>query len=440
MPIDNAPVHETLIDEAPALESSSKTELMERVKNLQSALEVSRKEQMALQALFTKERLAKIEHFAKISHELRSPLNSILLLCNVLTQNNVHNLTPQQKENIIAINAAGKDLLYIINDMVDQSTKENQVLKVYLKTVFTHELMSSLESVYTAQFEQKKIAFSIKNHCAHSFSIVSDPNKVVQILRNLLSNAYKYTPEGGKVEMQLSHSNENFIIDVIDSGPGLTIEEQQTIFNPFILGEEGMKNKGASLGLGLSIAKKIADSLHATLSFKSIDGTGSTFTLALPIHMQSPSSAIQLQPSISPEKTRPEKMPQPLPLVNTPTSTQKVTPYPLKNKKIMLVERNLSIIYFFRKVLLTYGAELTHAFDIPEALACLKLSPSIDLVLCSYYEGYTPKELQTHFSPHQIPLVTLPITQTGEAPVDTETLLFQLETSLRQIYPTRLET
>jgi signal transduction histidine kinase len=418
MTIDAVPTDETPTREALLLESLSKTELMERVKNLQSALEVSRREQIATQALFTKERLGKIEHFAKISHELRSPLNSILLLCNVLTQNNPYNLTQQQKENIIAINAAGKDLLYIINDMIDQSTRENQAPKINHKTFFVYELLHCMQYVYVAQFEQKKVSFSIKNHCENSYAITSDPNKIIQILRNLLSNAYKYTPEGGCVEMKLSHSLEHFMIEVIDSGPGMTIEEQQTIFSPFILGEEGLKNKGESLGLGLSIAKKIAEALEATLTLKSIEGIGSTFTFSLP-NRTPLSTALPLSESsicVTQAST---------PIASPP---QKTIQHPLKHKKIMLVEHHLSTIYLFRKTLLTYGAELTHVFDVVEACHCLKLSQNIDLVICSYYEGYTPKQLQACFEAFHVPLIAL--AQPGER-ADTAVLLSQLELYLK---------
>ncbi|MBD7976998.1 response regulator [Serpens gallinarum] len=227
----------------------------------------------------------KSEFLANMSHELRTPLNSSLILAKLLSDNPQGNLTAEQVKYADSIHAAGKDLLLLINDILDLSKVEAGKLDLRLEPVNLARLAETLCGLFAPLAEQKGLQFEVRCASDLPISVTTDGQRLEQVLKNLLSNACKFT-EQGKVLLSIERDGDQHLrFAVTDTGPGIEASQQLLIFEAFRQGE-GPRPQGGT-GLGLSISRELARLLQGELSLVSEPGHGSCFTLRLPLVRQS---------------------------------------------------------------------------------------------------------------------------------------------------------
>jgi CheY-like chemotaxis protein/CHASE3 domain sensor protein len=225
----------------------------------------------------------KSEFLANMSHELRTPLNSSLILARLLAENQQGNLTEEQVKFANTIHSAGNDLLNLINDILDISKVEAGKLEVYAEEIPVVRLMESLNGTFEPAATQKGLSFSVHIEGDAPPSIVTDRQRVEQVLKNLLSNALKFT-DAGQVSLTIRRgTGDSILFAVADSGIGIASEHQQTIFEAFRQGDGTTSRRFGGTGLGLSISRELAALLGGSIDVASVPGKGSTFTLALPV-------------------------------------------------------------------------------------------------------------------------------------------------------------
>jgi HAMP domain-containing protein/CheY-like chemotaxis protein len=238
----------------------------------------------------------KSEFLANMSHELRTPLNSILILGQQLAENVDTNLTPRQVEFASTIHAAGTDLLHLISDILDLSKIESGTVTVESEEISFAHLRENMERSFRHEAERRHLEFSIDFAENLGRALTTDPKRLQQILKNLLSNAFKFTDHGsvrmrGKVT-SAGWSKGHPVLDaapiviafeVVDSGIGISAEKQKIVFEAFQQADAGTSRKYGGTGLGLAISREIAGLLGGELRLDSDVGKGSTFTLYLPL-------------------------------------------------------------------------------------------------------------------------------------------------------------
>lgn len=224
----------------------------------------------------------KSEFLANMSHELRTPLNSSLILAKLLADNDHGNLTPDQVRYAETIYAAGNDLLTLINDILDLSKIEAGRFDIHPETVNVPCLLTLLQRSFEATAQAKGIAFRIEVSPSTPKTIVSDGNRLQQILRNLISNAVKFTERGEVAVVVHPIEGDRIAFEVRDTGIGIAEEKQALVFEPFTQADGTTSRQYGGTGLGLSIARQLALLLGGDLRLESTLGKGSTFTLTVP--------------------------------------------------------------------------------------------------------------------------------------------------------------
>jgi len=237
----------------------------------------------------------KSEFLANMSHELRTPLNSVLILGQQLSENPDGNLTPKQVEFARTIHGAGTDLLNLISDILDLSKIESGTVSVDAEEVFFASLLDMVARPFRHEAENRRLSFEIYSDPGLATSMVTDSKRLQQVLKNLLSNAFKFT-EQGNVRLSVSSpdsgwsedhpvlSNSASIIafEVSDTGVGIPVEKQRIIFEAFQQADAGTSRKYGGTGLGLAISRELATLLGGEIQLRSTVSRGSTFTLYLP--------------------------------------------------------------------------------------------------------------------------------------------------------------
>jgi CheY-like chemotaxis protein/CHASE3 domain sensor protein len=224
----------------------------------------------------------KSDFLANMSHELRTPLNSSLILAKLLADNREGNLTDEQVQYAETIRAAGNDLLALINDILDLSKIEAGHTEVRPDSVMLSTLVEELRRIVQPIAQQKKLEFHASLAAGCPATIETDRQRLEQILKNLLSNALKFT-EVGAVTLEVSSSPGGRVAFVVnDTGIGIPEQQQQMVFEAFRQADGTTNRKYGGTGLGLSIARKLTRILGGDLHLASEVGRGSTFTLTLP--------------------------------------------------------------------------------------------------------------------------------------------------------------
>jgi len=237
----------------------------------------------------------KSEFLANMSHELRTPLNSILVLGQQLSDNPDGNLTPKQVEFSRTIHGAGTDLLNLISDILDLSKIESGTVSVDAQEVFFGSLLDMVARPFRHEAENRKLSFEVVADPHLARSLVTDSKRLQQVLKNLLSNAFKFTAQGG-VRLSVSQvpggwSENHPVLDsagaviafeVSDTGIGIPLEQQRIIFEPFQQADASTSRKYGGTGLGLAISRELASLLGGEIQLRSAPGKGSSFTLYLP--------------------------------------------------------------------------------------------------------------------------------------------------------------
>jgi signal transduction histidine kinase/HAMP domain-containing protein/CheY-like chemotaxis protein len=225
----------------------------------------------------------KSEFLANMSHELRTPLNSLLILSRLLADNGDGNLSPQQVEFATTIHSAGNDLLALINDILDLSKVEAGKMELDLGPVALADVCEDVERSFRPVAEEKGLEFTIVIDDALPASIVTDEQRLQQVLRNLLSNAFKFTPNGTVALTVARDAEERISFGVADSGVGIAADKLASIFESFQQADGTTSRKYGGTGLGLSISREISRLLGGEIQVTSAVGEGSRFTLILPL-------------------------------------------------------------------------------------------------------------------------------------------------------------
>ncbi|PYR95575.1 MAG: hybrid sensor histidine kinase/response regulator, partial [Acidobacteria bacterium] len=281
------------------------------VEQAKAALE-EKAEQLALTSKY------KSEFLANMSHELRTPLNSILILGQQLGNNPSGNLVPKQVEFAKNIHSAGTDLLTLINDILDLSKIESGTVTVEAEEITFRSLRDSVERTFHHLAEPKNLAFQIQIDNTLPRTFTTDPKRLQQILKNLLSNAFKFTSHG-HVKMRVEQVTSGWsadhpvlrfapaavAIEVADTGIGIAPEKQRLIFEAFQQADAGTSRKYGGTGLGLAISRELATLLGGEIRLASIPGQGSTFILYLPLTYTGPARVAIGSPSGQPAAVRP---------------------------------------------------------------------------------------------------------------------------------------
>ncbi|MEE4112434.1 MAG: response regulator [Desulfobacteraceae bacterium] len=238
----------------------------------------------------------KTEFMANMSHELRTPLNSILLLSRLLLENKEKNLTARQSEFAQTIHSAGEDLLNLINEILDLAKVESGKMEVALQAVRVQSIADAIQVSFAPLAEQRGIRFAVHVASDVPERLITDRKRVEQIVKNFLSNAFKFTAKGS-IRLEFTVSRELVIcrgaddtgdhgclaISVVDTGIGIPAAKQQMVFEAFQQVDGSTRRKYGGTGLGLSISRELARMLGGIITLESEDEQGSRFTLHLPI-------------------------------------------------------------------------------------------------------------------------------------------------------------
>jgi CheY-like chemotaxis protein/signal transduction histidine kinase/HAMP domain-containing protein len=244
----------------------------------------------------------KSDFLANMSHELRTPLNSILILGQQLGDNPERNLSPKQIEFARTIHAAGTDLLNLISDILDLSKIESGIVSVEAEEILFSNLLEMVARPFRHEAESRRLSFEISIDPTLGRSLTTDSKRLQQVLKNLLSNAFKFTAHGGirlsasavavgwtGAHPMLCGADGVVAFEVSDTGIGIPPEKQKIIFEAFQQADASTSRKYGGTGLGLAISRELANLLGGEIHLRSSPGSGSTFTLYLPLRYSGPS-------------------------------------------------------------------------------------------------------------------------------------------------------
>ena len=382
--------------------------LQETVKQLEN--EINEKEIIAEELRKAKETAdeaskAKSEFLSNMSHELRSPLNSMLILSQLLAENKTGNLTDEQVEIAQIVNSSGKDLLTMINDLLDLSKVEAAKMELQLGTFNLETFLEDIGRKFRVQAQEKELQFVTHISPDLPSEITTDPQRLSQIIRNLLSNAFKFTLKGEvrleaalpKPGMDFSRSrlapNETFMLSVSDTGIGIPESKKKLIFQSFTQADGSTSRKFGGTGLGLTISETFSRFLGGEIQLESQEGKGSTFSIFLPTHLEKKDTgsiktasankppAVQPasfdRPREKPDSTRPDIAPEP----DRGKTPSDVPDKVLDGLKILLVDDDMRNVFTFMHLFRTYNMTVIVGENGKKGLEKLKEHPDVSLII-----------------------------------------------------------
>lgn len=344
----------------------------------------------------------KTEFMANMSHELRTPLNSILLLSRLLLENKDKTLNAKQSEFAQTIHSAGEDLLHLINEILDLAKVESGKMEVELRAVQVQSIAKAMRVSFSPLAEQRGVAFTI--HVAPDVPerLFTDRKRIEQIVKNFLSNAFKFTAAGSiRLEIAVTreparchdagdnHDTGCLAISVVDTGIGIPANKHQMVFDAFQQVDGSTRRKYGGTGLGLSISRELARLLGGEITLESRTGRGSRFTLHLPI--------IPI-PDKEPAMIRSDPLSALALQADEPETSQGLEPVPddrhrnrlqamdkrrpvLKDRNVLLVDDDMRTVFAVSNILEDQGANVLTGKTGKESLDKLNCFPEIDLVL-----------------------------------------------------------
>ncbi|WP_285059088.1 hybrid sensor histidine kinase/response regulator [Pedobacter ginsengisoli] len=357
----------------------------------------------------------KSEFLANMSHELRTPLNSILILARILKENKPENLNEEQIKYAGVIHNAGTDLLTLINDILDLSKIESGKIDLTIEEVKPQSIKQDMEALFTELAKSKKIRFDVLLGHDLPGIILTDRSRLEQVIKNLLSNSFKFTPEHGQITFSITqaHKGHRFYSDrlngtpqkvlalaVKDSGIGIPEDKQRLIFEAFQQADGSTSRKYGGTGLGLSISKELASILGGEIQVQSEVNSGSTFTLFIP--EQHTANASQIAGYVSEENPQEPKIAPLIPnAATTPIKTHRL-------QTLLIVEDDQA----FAGILSDYASEkgfkpiLAYSGDKALELATSQLPDAIVLdIMLPVMDGWTIlKKLKSDVRTRHIPV------------------------------------
>ncbi len=354
---------------AQATELNEKAKLLE-VKNSEVELASRNLEEKAEQLQLISK--YKSEFLANMSHELRTPLNSLLILSKMLAENRGGNLTSEQVKFAQTVYSSGDDLLSLINEILDLSKVEAGKMPVEARDVLVSEIGDYLERTFSHVAEQKGIGFEVRTEGSASVRMFTDVERLQQILKNLLANAFKFTSQGEVsllIEQAANEKREAKMRFVVrDTGIGIPADKQKLIFEAFQQADGTTSRKYGGTGLGLTISREIAGLLGGSIDVVSSPGWGSTFTLTLPVAY---SGADQGEPGQTGSGYAGGTK------VHDPAATQES----FSGNTVLVVDDDLRNVFALRSMLESRGVHVVHAENGKIALEVLQTAPDVELVL-----------------------------------------------------------
>ncbi|MES9972130.1 MAG: ATP-binding protein [Candidatus Thiodiazotropha sp.] len=360
----------------------------------------------------------KSQFLANVSHELRTPLNSILLLSKMLNEA-PGNLTTEQRGQLQVIHEAGRDLRALIDNILDLSRIEAGKASISLQQIPIKLLVTDLIEMVKPQFDAKGLALTHEYADSLPETILSDQYKVRQILKNFLSNALKFTQQGGaklRIYMRPEETMHPLCFSVEDSGVGIPKSKHELIFEAFKQADGSTNRRFGGTGLGLSISRELAHLLGGEVSLESEEGAGAIFTLCLPLeldHNSLSSHQVELQTTQEPLLMQ-ERIP-----TLTITSQPEPLTIPFAGQRILVVDDDLQSLLALTPLLEDWGFEVTAAGDGQEAIDTLKDDPDFNIVLMDIMmpelDGYdTIRHIRSKMQLETLKVIVLSAKNTAE--------------------------
>ncbi|WP_031535100.1 MULTISPECIES: ATP-binding protein [unclassified Bacillus (in: firmicutes)] len=328
----------------------------------------------------------KSEFLANMSHELRTPLNSMLILSQMLVEKENENLNAKQIQYLQTIYFSGNELLRLINEILDLEKIETGMMEIIVEPVKMEEIQGCLKNQFAPIANKKKLDFSIKMAKEVPTFIETDAHRLNQVLKNLLSNAFKFT-EKGRVELsirlenstKLANANEGVVsFTVKDTGIGIPKEKMDIIFEPFKQADGTISRRYGGTGLGLSICKEITHLLGGRLEAISMEGMGSSFSIYLPTMGQKQKDAVLLNERLLKEESYQQTAAAKEEVIDIIHSNENAN---LKGKKVLIIDDDIRNIFSIHAALEEYNIDILYAENGRDGISLLEANPDVDLVL-----------------------------------------------------------
>jgi signal transduction histidine kinase/CheY-like chemotaxis protein/HAMP domain-containing protein len=333
----------------------------------------------------------KSEFLANMSHELRTTLNSLLILAKLLADNADQNLTDKQVEFARTIHSSGHDLLALINDILDLSKIEAGRMDVHPAPVAISEIVAEIDQAFRLVAEQKGLAFEVGVDPGVPESIVTDRQRLLQVLKNLCSNACKFT-DAGSVTLRVATSGSDpamVAFEVSDTGIGIPKDKLQLIFEAFQQADGTTSRRYGGTGLGLSISREISRLLGGVIEVRSVEGQGSAFTFSLPIAYP----GLAQSPSIRPAPSPPPGPSPGLPALATNGSQASGEDGERRPRRLLVVDDNPLERSSIVELVSAEGVEVSAAATSDEAIERLERSRFDGVILDLGLDGSTGFDL-----------------------------------------------
>lgn len=329
----------------------------------------------------------KSQFIAKISHEMRTTLNSVILLSEILAENRTQSLKKDEIEYIDLIHSSSNNLLDLLNKILDLSKIQSGKMDIQLEQVNVHEFSTRLTRLYIPVAAEKNIEFRYVNHLQISQKINTDRIRLEQVLNNLISNAIKFTnkghvklttyePDVNELAMQNLDAADSIVaFEISDTGIGISDEKRNIIFESYVQAEgQSTEKKYGGTGLGLAISKEIAHIMGGKLTLESNYGTGSTFTLYLPADSR---KAVESKPEVEVVK-----------VVHTESSGDENKPNAERKKskgKVLLVDNSTIHNMALKEFLSVVVKDCVTAESAQEAYEILETDEHFDCIILDMY-------------------------------------------------------
>jgi two-component system, chemotaxis family, sensor kinase CheA len=308
---------------------------------------------------------------ANMSHELRTPLNSMLILTKLLAENKENNLSPKQVEYASIVYSSGCDLLTLINEILELAKLESKKTEISYERIELQQVVDFVQRNFEAMAQQRGLQFNIVLEESLPQAFYSDQQRLLQILQNLLSNAFKFTEQGSVTFSVISNHRADDLFHkpnmkrlefiVADTGIGIEPGNLEVIFDAFVQADGSTSRKYGGTGLGLSISREFSILLGGEIVLQSHNGQGSVFTLSLPVEIILEPITVDVETPI-------------LPIRATPTRR-------LEDKLILIVDDDVRNVFALTSIIESYGLTALYAENGLDAIVLLDKHPDIDAIL-----------------------------------------------------------